>query len=336
MPGRLERDWVLWVELWLRAAREPELRPLAAELYQRYREWLVGRDRGRGEERRVRGAGGPRPTSPTGRWRCSTGPACGRCCATRRWTSSGRGASPPSCSAAELGVDPEELIAPRGALTANLNQGSGNDRGKGGKHEPSATDRSHSASADPCGRRRGDRRARRRRDQDRRRRRADRGQPARGPLLVRLQRAAAGRGAGRRRGALLQRARRPPRRARRPRRPPLAADRLGRRGRRRIRPLARALGLVAARRRPAARPASGFDHRWRGEIEKIVRDGQVAGAFGGRRPSRAALAIASLLDGLTVQVATRRQPDVSAADGRGRGRWSPSGCSSASYRGRRC
>ena len=40
IPGRLERDWVLWVELWLRAAREPDLRPLAARLYARYHEWL--------------------------------------------------------------------------------------------------------------------------------------------------------------------------------------------------------------------------------------------------------------------------------------------------------
>jgi AcrR family transcriptional regulator len=40
VPGRLERDWVLWVELWLRAAREPDLRPLAARLYARYHEWL--------------------------------------------------------------------------------------------------------------------------------------------------------------------------------------------------------------------------------------------------------------------------------------------------------
>jgi AcrR family transcriptional regulator len=39
-PGRRERDWVLWVELWLRAAREPDLRPLAATLYARYHEWL--------------------------------------------------------------------------------------------------------------------------------------------------------------------------------------------------------------------------------------------------------------------------------------------------------
>lgn len=39
-PGRFERDWVLWVELWLRAAREPDLRPLAATLYARYHDWL--------------------------------------------------------------------------------------------------------------------------------------------------------------------------------------------------------------------------------------------------------------------------------------------------------
>jgi AcrR family transcriptional regulator len=40
-PGPQERDWVLWVELWLRAAREPGLRPVAARLYERYREWLA-------------------------------------------------------------------------------------------------------------------------------------------------------------------------------------------------------------------------------------------------------------------------------------------------------
>jgi AcrR family transcriptional regulator len=42
VPGRPERDWVLWVELWLRAAREPDLRPLAGQLYARYREWMIG------------------------------------------------------------------------------------------------------------------------------------------------------------------------------------------------------------------------------------------------------------------------------------------------------
>ncbi len=41
LPGRQEREWVLWVELWLRAVREPELRPVAARLYRRYRDWMV-------------------------------------------------------------------------------------------------------------------------------------------------------------------------------------------------------------------------------------------------------------------------------------------------------
>jgi AcrR family transcriptional regulator len=40
-PGILERDWILWVELWLRAVRHPELRPTAARLYGRMREWLA-------------------------------------------------------------------------------------------------------------------------------------------------------------------------------------------------------------------------------------------------------------------------------------------------------
>jgi AcrR family transcriptional regulator len=39
-PGPNEREWVLWVELWLRAARDPELRPVAARLYDRYRRWM--------------------------------------------------------------------------------------------------------------------------------------------------------------------------------------------------------------------------------------------------------------------------------------------------------
>ena len=45
-----------------------------------------------------------------------------------------------------------------------------------------------------------------------------------------------------------------------------------------------------------------LDHRWRSEIEKVIRDGQVAGVFGALDAAEAALAIASLLDGLTVQV----------------------------------
>ena len=38
-PG-LTEDWVLWVELWLRAARHPELRPVAEELYARLHVWF--------------------------------------------------------------------------------------------------------------------------------------------------------------------------------------------------------------------------------------------------------------------------------------------------------
>ena len=40
LPGEQERDWVLWVELWLRAVRHPELRPTAAKLYDRMHEWF--------------------------------------------------------------------------------------------------------------------------------------------------------------------------------------------------------------------------------------------------------------------------------------------------------
>jgi AcrR family transcriptional regulator len=37
----LEEDWVLWVELWLRAARHPELRPVAEDLYARLHDWFA-------------------------------------------------------------------------------------------------------------------------------------------------------------------------------------------------------------------------------------------------------------------------------------------------------
>ena len=37
----LEEDWVLWVELWLRAVRHPELRPVAEDLYARLHEWFA-------------------------------------------------------------------------------------------------------------------------------------------------------------------------------------------------------------------------------------------------------------------------------------------------------
>jgi AcrR family transcriptional regulator len=41
LAGEQEKDWVLWVELWLRAVRHPELRPTAAHLYARMHAWFV-------------------------------------------------------------------------------------------------------------------------------------------------------------------------------------------------------------------------------------------------------------------------------------------------------
>src|SRR3954447_14579419 len=40
LSDALRDDWVLWVELWLRAVRHPELRPTAANLYDRMRTWF--------------------------------------------------------------------------------------------------------------------------------------------------------------------------------------------------------------------------------------------------------------------------------------------------------
>ena len=37
----LEEDWVLWVELWLRAVRHPELRPVAEKLYAKLHGWFA-------------------------------------------------------------------------------------------------------------------------------------------------------------------------------------------------------------------------------------------------------------------------------------------------------
>jgi AcrR family transcriptional regulator len=40
-PGKLREDWILWVELWLHAARRPELRATSAQLYARMHEWFA-------------------------------------------------------------------------------------------------------------------------------------------------------------------------------------------------------------------------------------------------------------------------------------------------------
>ena len=39
--GLGEREWRLWLELWGRAARRPELRAVAARLYERYDDWIA-------------------------------------------------------------------------------------------------------------------------------------------------------------------------------------------------------------------------------------------------------------------------------------------------------
>ena len=36
----LREDWVLWIELWLRAVRHPEMQPVAEEMYAKLREWF--------------------------------------------------------------------------------------------------------------------------------------------------------------------------------------------------------------------------------------------------------------------------------------------------------
>ena len=40
-PGEMEREWVLWVELWLRAVRHPALQDVAHELYLRLHQWFA-------------------------------------------------------------------------------------------------------------------------------------------------------------------------------------------------------------------------------------------------------------------------------------------------------
>jgi AcrR family transcriptional regulator len=40
-PGSLRDDFILWAELWLRAARHPELQATSAQLYERMRDWFA-------------------------------------------------------------------------------------------------------------------------------------------------------------------------------------------------------------------------------------------------------------------------------------------------------
>ena len=83
VPGRLEREWVLWVELWLRAVRHPGLQDVAHELYARLHEWFAGVIAGGRRARRVQRSttSTRRPTSCSPR---STASACACSPATRR------------------------------------------------------------------------------------------------------------------------------------------------------------------------------------------------------------------------------------------------------------
>jgi AcrR family transcriptional regulator len=41
LTAELYEDWVVWMELWLRAVRHPELQPVAQELYARLHDWFA-------------------------------------------------------------------------------------------------------------------------------------------------------------------------------------------------------------------------------------------------------------------------------------------------------
>ena len=74
-PG-LTEDWVLWVELWVRAARHPDLRPVAEELYARLHAWFGTRSMP--ASRTVSSPDAIPTRSPTARWRCSMVTGSGR------------------------------------------------------------------------------------------------------------------------------------------------------------------------------------------------------------------------------------------------------------------
>jgi AcrR family transcriptional regulator len=40
LTTELREDWVLWIELWLRAVRHPEMQPIAEDMYAKLREWF--------------------------------------------------------------------------------------------------------------------------------------------------------------------------------------------------------------------------------------------------------------------------------------------------------
>jgi AcrR family transcriptional regulator len=65
----------------------------------------------------------------------------------------------------------------------------------------------------------------------------------------------------------------------------------------------------ALRDKSTRRARRRLDQRWRAQIAAVIRDGQRAGEFGEADPDDVALVLASLIDGLAVQV-TLGDPDV--------------------------
>jgi AcrR family transcriptional regulator len=65
----------------------------------------------------------------------------------------------------------------------------------------------------------------------------------------------------------------------------------------------------ALRDRSTRRARQRLDRRWRKQIAEVIRDGQRSGEFGEADPDDVALVLASLIDGLAVQV-TLGDPDV--------------------------
>jgi AcrR family transcriptional regulator len=65
----------------------------------------------------------------------------------------------------------------------------------------------------------------------------------------------------------------------------------------------------ALRDRSTRRVRRRLDQRWRAQIAEVIRDGQRADEFGDADPDDVALVLASLIDGLAVQV-TLEDPDV--------------------------
>ena len=113
-PGALRDDWLLWVELWLHAARRPELRPTAAKLYARMHD-VVRRDdrRGRGERRVPRHRRRPDDRPPAGADRRLRHPRADRRSGdadrARAGRDLGRGGAPTSASPP---TDSRAVIAP--------------------------------------------------------------------------------------------------------------------------------------------------------------------------------------------------------------------------------